>query len=291
MKGFLIAILSILLLLSSLVSCDHKVAMVESVTFDTLSVDTICPLFHSYDKPACHLSIKMAKPVETTSNATLHAIERFISTLPKDGSFDTEANGSVETMVHAYVKSYILQYLSEGFDALGHHEDEEENYKAASTWMNYEEKVVGSVLFNAFGVLSYQVVTDSFTGGAHGNRTIDNGVFVLSTLDQINLSDLFNETKISAVNERIRIKLMEQNGCKTLEELAEKGHFPSPDEITATDNFYVDEEGITWTYDPYEIAPYSVGEVNISLPWSQVYSYMSEDSPLLDFAKYNCSPN
>ncbi len=285
MRSLFVSILSILLLLGSLVSCEHKVPTVQSVTFDTLSVDTICPLFYSYDKPACHLAIRMAKPEEGTPNETLHAIERFISTLPKDGSFEEDANGSVESMVSAYVRSYIVQYLSEGRDAIGRHETMEDSIKAASTWMNYDEKVVGSILFNDDGFVSYQVVTDSYTGGAHGNKTINNGVFCLSNLDQITLDDLFNDVSKPDLNVLIRTELMKQNGCETIEELADKAQFLSPNDIEAPDNFFLNKDGITWTYNPYEIAPYSVGDVSVSLTWKELITLLAPDAPVIEFAK------
>ena len=286
MKRFFTAVLCILLLLGSLVSCKHKAApMLQGVTFDTLTIDTICPLFHSYDKPNCHLVIKMAKPEAQTPEETMLAIEQFISVLPKDGSFENDANGSVESMVNAYVKEYIMLYLNEGHDAIGQHEGETVEEEAASSWMNYEEKVVGSILYNADGLLSYQVTTDSFTGGAHGNKTIDNGVFNLNTLKQVGLSDVFNENFLSDLHATLRNKLMQQNNCTSMEELAEKGQFTSPNEIEATENFYVNEEGITWTYDPYEIAPYSVGVVQISLTWDEVSPFLATDSPVMVLAK------
>ena len=280
MKSFFASILGLFLLLGCLVSCEHKAPTVQSVTFDTLTVDTICPLFHSYDKPACHLSIKMAKPEAQTPAEIMLAIESFISTLPKDGSFEEEANGSIESMVNAYVKVYIMQYLNEGHDAIGQHEGETEEMEAATAWMNYEEIVEGRILYNDNGFVSYQVVADNFTGGAHGNRTIDNGVFNLNTLSQISLTDLIAEKSLNDLNTLVRNQLMVQYECNTLDELAEKGLFTAPNEIEVTDNFYINDEGITWTYDPYEIAPYSVGVVQISLTWDDVMPYLAPEFPV-----------
>lgn len=285
MKSFFASILGIFLLLGCLVSCEHKAPTVQSVNFDTLTVDTICPLFHSYDKPACHLSIKMAKPEAQTPVETMRAIERFISTLPKDGSFEEEANGSVESMVNAYVRSYVMQYLNEGHDAIGQHENEAEERDAAAAWMNYEEKVEGSILYNANGFVSYQVVIDNFTGGAHGNRTIDNGVFNLTTLKQLSLTDLVVEKSLNDLNVLVRNHLMEKYECNTLDELAEKGLFTAPNEIEVTDNFYINDEGITWTYDPYEIAPYSAGVVQISLAWNDVMPFLVPEFPVQSIAQ------
>ena len=280
MKSFFTAILSIFLLLGSLVSCERQAPTVQHVDFDTLTVDTICPLFHSYDKPNCHLVIKMAKPVPQTPSVTLQAIESFISILPKDGSFETDANGSVESMVNAYVRSYIMQYLNEGHDAIGQHENEAEEQEAATAWMNYEEFVEGKILYNNDGIVSYQVVADSYTGGAHGNKTVDNGVFDLNNLKQLSIEDVFNNNSLSELHASLRNQLMLQNNCKTIDELAEKGQFTAPNEIVATDNFYVNEDGITWTYDPYEIAPYSVGVVQITLSWEDVLPLLMDDSPI-----------
>jgi hypothetical protein len=77
---------------------------------------------------------------------------------------------------------------------------------------------------------------------------------------------------------------MTQNGYTTIDELAEKGQFTAPNEIVATDNFYVNEEGITWTYDPYEIAPYSVGVVQITLSWDEVLPFLMDDSSIKTLA-------
>ncbi len=140
MKSFFTAILGSLLLLGCLVSCKHEASTVQEVEFDNLTVDTICPLFHSYDKPYCHLVIKMAKPVVQTPIQTLQAVESFISSLPKDGMFEIDANGSVESMINAYVRSYIMQYLTEGHDAIGQHENDMVDNDSVSTWMEPDWK-------------------------------------------------------------------------------------------------------------------------------------------------------
>lgn len=291
MKSFFTAILGILLLLSSMVSCERKEPTVQHIDFDTLTVDTICPLFHSYDKPYCHLVIKMAKPDAKTPLEILQAVESFISVLPKDGSFEVDANGSVESMVNAYVRSYVMQYLSEGHDAIGQHESDLAETEAASTWMNYEENVIGDVLYNADGIISYQVVADSYTGGAHGNKTVDNGVFDLNTLKQLSIANVFKDASLPDLHASLLNRLMIQNGCSTIDELAEKGQFTAPNDIVATDNFYVNEDGITWTYDPYEIAPYSVGVVQITLSWEDVLPFLMDDSSLKALANNFVSQN
>lgn len=281
MKSFFVAFAGLVLSVGCLVGCKPTVtSSTESITFDTLAIDTTCTLFHTYERPACHLTICLPKPVATTPAETLHAMELFIASLPKDGSLVSDSNGGLAGMAESYVRSYIMQYLQEGREAIGNRETDNEMVEAAATWMNYEEIIQGQVLYNDHGMVSYQVRTESFSGGAHGSRMFDNGVFNLATLDQVTLTDLFAEDAISKLAEALKQKLLDMNDCTTLEQLEEKGKYLAPNVIEATDNFYIDNEGITWTYDPYEIAPYSAGEINIRLTWDEVRPLMLADNPM-----------
>ncbi len=145
--------------------------------------------------------------------------------------------------------------------------------------------LTGNILFNADGIISYQVVSDSYTGGAHGNMTVDNGVFDLKTMQQLSIANVFNDAVLPELHAMLQNKLMLQNDCNSIDELAEKGQFTAPNEIVATDNFYVNEDGITWTYDPYEIAPFSVGIVQITLSWDEVFPFLLSDTTVKTLAK------
>lgn len=39
-------------------------------------------------------------------------------------------------------------------------------------------------------------------------------------------------------------------------------------------NFSVSEEGVTWTYNPYEIAPYAMGAIELAVRWSDLKPYL-----------------
>lgn len=39
-------------------------------------------------------------------------------------------------------------------------------------------------------------------------------------------------------------------------------------------NFAVSEEGVTWTYNPYEIAPYSMGIIDLTVTWADLKPYL-----------------
>ena len=41
-------------------------------------------------------------------------------------------------------------------------------------------------------------------------------------------------------------------------------------DVVPNENFYVTDEGITYVYNPYEIAPYAMGCIQISLSWDSI---------------------
>lgn len=285
MRSFFVAILTFCVLLGSLVSCNHQPTDGVLVTFDTLVVDTICPLFKNYEKPACHICISMECPKSEDASAAA-SVERFIAELPKDGTFGEISEGKIDKMATAYVDSYITKYLKEGHDAIDSYGEE---MSAAATWMSYEEMVEGKTIYNADGFICYQVRISSYTGGAHGNTNVVNGVLDMKNGTPLCLADLFSEASLSDLNNLVRMVLVEQNECETIEELISKEIFFSVNDIEVTENFYVNEAGITWLYDPYDIAPYVVGEVSVTLPWDKVYPLLSADSPVMGMANHYTS--
>lgn len=277
MKSFFVAIFSMLLLLCGLASCNHAVPTVEVISFDTLSIDTVCTLFKNYGKPACHINVKLVYPDQNTSAEFQKSFRHFVAQLSKDGGFEEESNDSFLSMARNYVHSYIINYLGQGKEAIDSYDNDIE---AAATWMSYEELVEGSVTYQDGDIICYRLNVSSYTGGAHGYNDVEQGVFSISRLEGLELADIFSLGQIPQVSKLIRNTIVKNYECESLEELAQNGLFFSPEEIEATENFKVDETGITWIYDPYEIAPFSTGEVSVTLPWSDVNDLISSNSPI-----------
>jgi hypothetical protein len=62
---------------------------------------------------------------------------------------------------------------------------------------------------------------------------------------------------------------MKDNDVTTREELEEIG-YGITGELVPSENFYLDEESITFYYNIYELAPYAMGPVEIRLPYAAV---------------------
>lgn len=253
-----------------------------TVLLDSISVDSVCPLFHSYEKPACHFSLNMEVPYIENDKSLSFSIERFVSSIPRQGLFVEDTDGTVKSMADNYVRSYIMQYLQVGKEAIDSYG---EDMQAAATWMSYEEQVDGNLVFQEGPFLSYQLKVYSFMGGAHGNTTITNRVFDMSHLTGVTLSSIFSDESLTVVGEKLRQALAEQNNCATVDELIQSGIFFSAGDIEPTENFLLDAQGLTWTYDPYDIAPYAFGAVSVSLPWSELKDLLYPDTTVKAFAE------
>ena len=69
-------------------------------------------------------------------------------------------------------------------------------------------------------------------------------------------------------------ELLEMIYDKILEELDEDMWDAIYEVPTLNGNFRVDDEGVTWAYNPYEIGPYVLGILTASVSWEELSPYL-----------------
>ena len=79
------------------------------------------------------------------------------------------------------------------------------------------------------------------------------------------------------------MSLAKKLGYNSVTKLEDDGYDVSA--IVPTENFYVNEEGITWLYNPYEIAAYVVGKSEVLVDYADLLIYINEDSAVYPLAK------
>ena len=92
----------------------------------------------------------------------------------------------------------------------------------------------------------------------------------LRTLSPIRLDDIFVGEYQEALTDLLWNQLMADNKATTRQEVEEMG-YTSTGDLEPTENFYLSEKGITFYYNIYEIAPYVMGPVEITLPLSLIH--------------------
>ena len=74
---------------------------------------------------------------------------------------------------------------------------------------------------------------------------------------------------------------MADNEAKTRAELEDMG-YGSTGEIAPTENFYLDKDGVTFYYNVYDIAPYVMGPVKITLPYEMMQHLLGDGTMVLN---------
>ena len=114
---------------------------------------------------------------------------------------------------------------------------------------------------------TYGIDYEDYTGGAHGMRANYYYVFDTKTGAMITEEDLLAaDCDKEALEDMIYDRILEG-----LDEEAWQAIYERP---TLNRNFSVDEDGITWWYNAYEIAPYVLGTLSAPLTWDELAPYL-----------------
>ena len=180
------------------------------------------------------------------------------------------------------------QQAIEAYAAMKHNEYIQNNLPLLQEWaIDHEDEPLGETLFNEELIISaapignclplnnipslwsYAMDVYEYTGGAHGNRYLLIQNYDLQTGDAVSEQDLFIDDYYEQLKTLLLEALIAQTDeAETKKDLRRLGY--SVVDVVPNENFYVTPEGITYVYNPYEIAPYAMGCIEIFLSWETV---------------------
>lgn len=281
MKTQLCQKLVVLFLISVFVSgCNigTKKTTDNDVTFDSISVDKTYHLLENPENPNCNLQINFTYPAKYDNKDILKKIQQqFVYSYFGDGY----ENLSLEEATAKYTEDYLNNY-----------KDLEDEYKAevakadetpVGAWFSYFEMSSDDIAYNKNDILSYTVNFENYTGGAHGAHSFTNHVIDMKTGNLIKEDDIFIEGFQEDLAQILIDRIAKQNTVENPKELENIGFF-SIDEIFPNGNFLIDDNGITYTFNEYEIAAYVVGATNVHLPYEEIQYLLKKESPIAHLA-------
>ena len=281
MKTQLCQKLVVLFLISVFVSgCNigTKKTTDNDVTFDSISVDKTYHLLENPENPNCNLQINFTYPAKYDNKDILKKIQQqFVYSYFGDGY----ENLSPEEATAKYTEDY-----------LNNNKDLEDEYKAevakadetpVGAWFSYFEMSSDDIAYNKNDILSYTVNFENYTGGAHGAHSFTNHVIDMKTGNLIKEDDIFIEGFQEDLAQILIDRIAKQNTVENPKELENIGFF-SIDEIFPNGNFLIDDNGITYTFNEYEIAAYVVGATNVHLPYEEIQYLLKKESPIAHLA-------
>ena len=182
----------------------------------------------------------------------------------EDGILNTvfdmeELPGSVEETALRYEDNLKDEYFNE-YEGL-------EGGFGAKTW---EDHVNGYFSGRYKQYLSYMVELYSDRGGAHGISTMTPVVFDKKTGEIVPEEAFFADGYREPVAALLQAHLPEalEGDEEALAAVSDPG-------LVVPNGLYeVTKDGVTWYYQPYVIAPVSVGVISISIPWNELKPYV-----------------
>jgi hypothetical protein len=112
-----------------------------------------------------------------------------------------------------------------------------------------------------------------YTGGAHGMHNRDYYVFSLGDKRRLSLGDIVLDEARPALDNLVEAALRAQMGIPDWIPLSEQGFFEdSPNKL---EDFFLSSQGLGFQWDPYEIAPYSMGIIEVVIPYDSLQGMFS----------------
>lgn len=265
----------------SIQSCQNtetaKPAKVSSIQADTLVA------LKAGDKasPKCKVSIDYMYLEAGDEKDSISAIinSRIQSIAFGDSYGKMSPKEAIPAVVGKYTKDY-RDKLTKFYEADIHNGVKPEDIPA---WYNYEYEITSELSLNNDSIWNFSVSTFTDTGGAHPNTTIKwvnllaksgkvltkNVVFRKDKEKEI--IDLILKHLIDEVNQRL-----ETDTITSLEGLKQNGALLDV-ELYIPDNFLLLEDRISFLYNRYDIAPYSMGEFIIDVPYAEIETMLNRE--------------
>lgn len=264
----------------------------NGIKFDSLTIQKEKHLFNDTSKANATIELKLLIPTDNTPKNTLLALTKNLK-ITLFGQDDPSK--SIKDLAEAYAGRYLKEYLQLEAIYLKDQEEykkklgsnEEEIYEPMESAYSYQHSTDLEITFNKANLLSYVVHRYDYTGGAHGMNTDSCYTIMLNTGAILKQEDLFDEDALDKVATLIVNHIIKDNkdsDVKTPEGLEEIGFF-SVKEIYPNGNIYVTDKGITWSYNPYDIAAYALGTIKTTVPFSELKPLFKPNHPLTAFVK------
>lgn len=243
-------------------SCTEKEMEMKSFTYIKafqLTSDSI----HN----ALKVSIEVELPVKFQNKEILTNIQKQII-----GKIFSEkyTNLPLDTLAPTYATKLYDDYRADYGAVL-------EKLSNKSTEAENEIQIEGIALYKDKKILSYSYERYAYMGGETGNSNRYFYNFDLSNGHIITEKDLFIDNYQSSLTELIKQRIVEDN--IEIESVADLHEFDFwEDKIKPNGNFYIAEDGLVYVYNSFEIAPYSTGQTEVTLPYNRLKVLMKPDN-------------
>jgi hypothetical protein len=197
-----------------------------------------------YKSGKCSVGFNLDWPVAGTSEEAIRNIQhQLLQNIFGDDATYLDIYGSINN----YIISTVYKFKKDFEDDFG------------GEW---QETFEGHFLPAAQNYISYVLEAYLYAGGAHGVANTFSTNFNLKTGRRVLESDLF-----IADHERTLLGIIKSNLSKSHPDIIGDITWES---VEINHNFFITNKGITYIFNPYEIAYYALGTIEVTLPWKDL---------------------
>ncbi len=220
-------------------------------------------------------SYKDCRPTSENCSYILFEYERI-----SDGDFKDEINNTIDKELISISQEFLESKNSNSLEEVCEcflNEYKDYKIKNKSRDVIWTMEIRGKRENYTPKVLSYSISNVNFLGGAHPNTKFKYINFDRKSGKLLSLNDIFIigfEKKLNMILDKI---IRQNYMLKPEDNLSEKiGLFEN--KIEYTNNFAITKHGIKFYYNPLEIAPYSVGFIELIIPYSELEEILTPNS-------------
>jgi len=143
-----------------------------------------------------------------------------------------------------------------------------------------------TVIYKSDSIVSLAKSELAHTGGAHPYSFVHYTNFDVKTGKIISLSDILTENYIHPLNDIAEKKFRNDKHLRPDDNFENSGYWFKNNQFHINDNFTVTNSGLKFTYNSYEIAPYSMGPTELELSCEELMNILKKDSFLKKKTEY-----
>lgn len=181
---------------------------------------------------------------------------------------------NLDTMPFEEAQKHFMDSLTNIFEKeLKEFYEPENEYQET---FSYEYSQKGTVSENSpESIIAYTNRIETYTGGAHGGAFENYLNFYKDTGLPITAQELFGKN-LNTISKLVKEQIIKDNDCQSAQELEEKrGIFSLGDVYISDNNFLLQNDGILFCFNPYDIAPWSEGFIYTRLTYKQLEGLIS----------------
>lgn len=236
----------------------------ETITFETVSANKTVALTADSLSPTCSVDIRLEQATARSGRAG-EVINATVTERLLDRN-DDNMQKSAEAFADDYTSNYRRTLLPL------YNQDSDDSHKQA--WYHYHYIINSHTQKGSKGTLVYLADINYREGGNHAvnQQVIMN--FEAKTGRLLNIRDVFIEGFEEQLKPLLLKALQEKTGLATMKALNDNGYLRHSD-IYVPANFILGSDAVTFVYNPDEIAPYTVGSIELTIPYATVGRILS----------------